>query len=404
VVTVDTAKKSGWMQTTAQPGSLQAFDSADVYARIPGFIKMLKVDIGSRVKKGEILAEIEAPEIVADVEKARAEVERARVRRTKAMAALQVAQAALELEHAKVQAADAAIAASEAQELYRSKQLGRIRQLVARGQVEQRLEDEELDRYVSAQSELKMARSQRAVVQSAEAEARAKVEMARADAEAATIDVRIAEVGVEHANDHLGYTRIVSPYDGVVTRRPYHVGELVGSPNVGKAAPLFTIVRSDLMRVVVPVPDRDTRFLDLGDPAKIWIDALPGAVFEGVVSRTAYEVDTHNRTLRVEIDLPNKDGRLRPGQHGRVEIQLGAREDALTIRSEAIWDEEHTGLGACFRIVGGRAVRTPVTFARVDGRRVEILDGLKEGDVVIIPQGRPISDGQPVIARPIEGR
>src|SRR5262249_22657442 len=151
-----------------------------------------------------------------------------------------------------------------------------------------------------------------------------KVDMARADVDAAAIDVRIAQAGLAHANDLLAYARIVAPYDGVVTRRSYHVGELVGSPSTGKMGPLVTIVRTDLMRVVVPVLAWEPPLLTLGDPARIRIDLLgPDAVFEGRVARTGYELDPTDHTLRVEIDLPNADGRLRPGQTGLVEIRLG---------------------------------------------------------------------------------
>jgi RND family efflux transporter MFP subunit len=404
-IPVEVVKRARWTRTTSQQGTLQAFDSADVYARVPGYLKALTVDIGSRVKKGETLAEIEAPEVAADAEKARAEVEHAEVRLIRARAALQVAHAARELEHAKVQAADAAkdAAAAEAQIQKLNREYAASQathKVVSPGEVA--LANL---RYESAVAGSKGALSQVSVAQAAEAEARAKVDMAKADAEAAAIDVRMAQAGLAHANDLVAYARIVAPYEGVVTRRMCHVGELVGSPSTGKMGPLFTIVRSDLMRVVVHVPAWETRLLNLGDPAKIRIDLLgPNAVFEGRVARMGYELEAVQQSLRVEIDLPNADGRLRPGQTGLVEIRLGTPGDAISLPMAAIVEHTPGHPAICFRLVDGRAVRTQIDWGEERDGRLEVLSGLDEGDVVIIPQGRPISDGEPVKTRPLGDR
>jgi multidrug efflux pump subunit AcrA (membrane-fusion protein) len=388
-VAVETVKRSEWTRTTSQPGNVQAFDSADVYARVPGYLKTLTVDIGSRVKKGETLAEIEAPEVAADAERARAEVDHAQVRLKRARAALQVAQAARELEHAKVQAADAAKDAAAVEVQLQKITLEHTASLQRKNVVGKTEHDTAALRYESAVAGSKGALSQVSVAQSAEAEARAKVDMARADADAAAIDVRIAQAGLVHANDLVAHARIVAPYDGVVTRRTCHVGELVGSPSTGKMGPLFTIVRTDLMRVVVHVPASETPLLNLGDPARIRIDLLgPDAVLEGRVARTGYELDPVSHNLRVEIDLPNTDGRLRPGQTGRVEIRLGTPQDVISIPTAAITerDENVAGRAACLRFVDGATVRTSIIVGDERDGRVEVLAGLKEGDRVAIPR------------------
>ena len=113
------------------------------------------------------------------------------------------------------------------------------------------------------------------------------------------------------------------------------------------------------MRVVVLVPDRDVPYLDEGDPVTVQIDALGArGVFQGRIARTAYALD-QDRTLRAEIDLPNADGRLRPGQFGRVEIELETRENVLTIPSSAIMSGSSDDTANCYRVAGGRAVQCP---------------------------------------------
>ncbi len=150
------------------------------------------------------------------------------------------------------------------------------------------------------------------------------------------------------------------------------------------------------MRVVVDVPHNDALRLDTGDPVKVWFDALGArGVYEGKIARTAYALNPKDRTLRAEIDLPNTDGRLRPGLFGRATINLETEENVLTIPSSAIIMHEGEGPAVCYRVVAGRAVRIPVKFGRNDGQRVEVLDGLKEGDIVIV---HPLSlqEGQAV--------
>ncbi len=197
------------------------------------------------------------------------------------------------------------------------------------------------------------------------------------------------------------YTRITSPYDGVVTRRNYHEGNFVRAAGVGDVEPIVTVVRTDLMRVVVGVRETEVPYLDPGDPATVRIASLGAVgVFKGRVARTAYALNAHDRTVRTEIDLPNPDGRLRPGQFGAVDIELESRDNVLTIPTTALlsWDQE--GNSHCFRVVDGHSVLTPIKVASHAGGDFMVIDGLKEGDAVIISPGGVITDGAAVTIRP----
>ncbi len=360
VVTVATARRSRWVRTTNQVGNVIAAESVDAYAISSGYLTSLRVEIGSRVKKGDLLAEVDDPELAGAVEKARAEVSRAKVRVKKAEAAMQVSQAALEMEKAKVQAASAAQGAPS----------------------------------VAAAN---AARYQVQIAQAAEVMARAQIEAAKADVEEAMSDLRIAQLGLHSEETIEGYARIKAPFDGIVTLRNYHVGDFIRSAKVGNAEPIVTVVRADTMRVVVGVPDADVPYLDVGDPAKIQINARgDGGVFQGRISRTAYAVDIRDRTLRAEIDLPNADGRLRPGQLVIVAIDLETRENALRIPRAAMTAIQMDGTATCFRVVDGRAIQSPIKVGEQDSQEVEVLEGLKEGDIVITRLGGMVSDGQAV--------
>ena len=182
-----------------------------------------------------------------------------------------------------------------------------------------------------------------------------------------------------------------------MTRRNYHVGDLVRSSNMGNADPILTIVATKTMRVVVDVPDRDVLYLDVGDPVKIRFETLGGrGSYEGRIARMAYALNPQDRTLRAEIDLANADGRLRPGLIGGITIHLETKENVIAIPRSAIVMHEGEGPAFCYRVVGGRAVRIPIKIGRNDGERIEVLEGLNEGDIIIAKPDAGLRDGQPV--------
>ena len=127
----------------------------------------------------------------------------------------------------------------------------------------------------------------------------------------------------------LGYTVVTSPYDGVVTKRHFSRGDFVrGADSGGERVPLLAVERTDLMRVVVQVPDRDVPYVTVGDPAALEIDALPGRNFTAKVSRYADSEDPASRLMRTEVDVPNPDGVLRRGMYGRATLTLATGADA----------------------------------------------------------------------------
>jgi HlyD family secretion protein len=137
------------------------------------------------------------------------------------------------------------------------------------------------------------------------AEARAEVAKSRADVATAEADLAKSQVFVD-------YTKITSPYAGVVTLRSFHNGDFIRSAAEGGNIPVLSVARTDLMRFVILVPDLDAPFVDRGDPATIQVDALKGQIFRGGVARIANSEDAL-KLMRTEVDLPNPDNRLRDG-------------------------------------------------------------------------------------------
>jgi RND family efflux transporter MFP subunit len=142
------------------------------------------------------------------------------------------------------------------------------------------------------------------------------------------------------------------------------------------------------------VPELFTAGVDPGDVARVRLQAIPGRTFEGKVTRTAYALDTKSRTLRVEIDLPNPDGKLHPGLYAYATIVLDEHRDALTLPASAVGRDGTKAF--CMGVREGHAVRLPVEVGIGDGTRVEILSGLDGGEAVVKVNAASLTDGQSV--------
>ena len=134
--------------------------------------------------------------------------------------------------------------------------------------------------------------------------------------------VAVAQANLEKSEVRLAFATIRAPFDGVVTQRNFFPGDFIRSANQGGNEPLLTVQRVDKMRMIVAVPDRDVPFVDVGAAVEVEIDALPGKKWLAKVSRIAGFEDPRTRTMRVEIDLPNPTGQIRPGMNGKATIVL----------------------------------------------------------------------------------
>ncbi len=293
---------------SVQPGSVEPFESENVFAKVSGYLVETK-EIGDRVAKGSPLVRIAVPESVKQVKinkasVAQAEAQLAAIKAEGQASEQQIAQATIEFK------------SKTAFRSYRSKQLERIKALYKESAVDAKLVDEESDRYEAALEAENAARESVTTAQLKSAAVKAKVTEAEAN-------IDYAKAQLERAEVLDAYTSIDSKYDGVVTERNYSPGAFIRAADVGGSQlPIISVDRIDLMRVVVQVPNTDAPYVDKGDPVEIVFDALPKQVFKGVVARTANKEDSQNRTLRTEIDLPNLDGKLHRNMYGSVRMNL----------------------------------------------------------------------------------
>jgi RND family efflux transporter MFP subunit len=392
-------RRGGMERTTNQPGTVHAFEYAQLYAKVSGYVKELKVDRGSRVKLGEPLIELFVPEVAAAVEQARASLERANAAVFQANARVTSAAEMINAKKADQEKADSDLRAKTAQREYRDKQYIRISQLVARGAVEERLKDEEEDRRAAAREDEAAARSAVAAAKAHVAEAEALLAQARADVKGAEADVDVSKANLVKERALESYTHITSPYDGVVIFRGegVHKGAFVRSADQGMGdGPMLTVAMDEMMRTIIPVPDRDVPYVNLGDPAIVRVDALDVREFTGVVSRIADSEDVNDRTMRVEVDLPNPQQVLRDGMYGRAEIILEKATTNLTVPSSAILDRDSKGKGTVEIVRDGKMYRQSVVIGRDTGTVAEIVSGLEPDADVVVQPDISMADGTPV--------
>lgn len=331
------------------PGSIQAITEAPILARTDGYLQRRMVDIGDRVRAGQLLAEIDAPEMDDQIRQAKATLQQARAA---------VDQAAANYERGQ---ADEELAKITAQ---------RWSSLVAKGVVSR----QENDRY---QSEYRSLTAATKALEKALSVQRSNV--AAAEASLARLDTL------------QGYRQVKAPFDGFITLRNVDVGALVTSGNTL----LFRIAQINILRTYLNVPQVSASDVHDGQPARLTVSNLPGRQFTGTVARTSGALDAATRTLLVEVHVQNPAGALLPGMYARVDL-IGGRSNApLQIPGDALIVR---GAGTEVALVSnGHTVHLQkIEVGRDYGDRLEVLSGLSAGQIIIANPGDVVREGSQV--------
>ncbi|HEX8201539.1 MAG TPA: efflux RND transporter periplasmic adaptor subunit [Isosphaeraceae bacterium] len=379
-------------RTTEQPGQVEAAEVAPIQAKLSGYTRSVAADIGDRVVKGQVLAELWVPEAEADLQQKRAMVEQAESTRVQAEASIRVAEAGVASAEARKAEAVAGLQRATAERARWQSEFERAGQLARERAVTGSMLDEARSRLAAAAAAVAEAEAAVRAADAARVEGRAQVDKARADLTAAAAGVEVARASARHAEAMLAYARIEAPFDGVVTRRQVDTGHLTVAGTQGE--PLFVLARTDVVTVAVAVPETFAAAVTPGDPASIRLQALGARAVEATVTRSSYALDVASRTLRAEIDLKNPDGTLRPGLYATAAIVAEEHPDALTVPATAIARDGAQSF--CVVVASGRAARKPVAVGLDDGTDAEILSGLDPRDVVVKANAASLVDGQAV--------
>jgi multidrug efflux pump subunit AcrA (membrane-fusion protein) len=293
--------------SVAVPGSISAFYMTDLFAKDSGYLSEVKVDIGDHVKRGDVLALIDDPELAQQLKSAEAMLAAKQQMAKAAEANVQQAKASLVV-------AQKQLAAMQAESQLASANLTRQEALFK----EKAATTQQTEEY---RAKSQVATSAADVGQAKIASAEADVTAAEANRAVAAAQVQIAQADVERVRTLLGYTKIVAPFDGIITRRLVSPGDLVQTAITNRTAPLFTCAQVNVVRVFCDVPEANAGAIQTGMKAEVKL-AGSAAPISATVTRIAASMDPATRTMRVEIDLPNENEALKPGMYAQVTLYL----------------------------------------------------------------------------------
>ncbi|WP_345820784.1 efflux RND transporter periplasmic adaptor subunit [Methylobacterium fujisawaense] len=343
-----------------QTGTTQAFDTAGLYPRATGYIVERKVDIGTHVKKGDLLYRISAPDLDQQLVQAQSQ--------------------ALQLQAALIQAR-AMVDQAEANRHLADVTNRRTATLAGTG-VETRQNADTSQAGVLAQT--------------------ANVDAAKAAVKVAEANIAAQEAQVARLKVLTGFEEIRAPFDGVVTTRNNDVGDAV-TADTNTGAPLLTLARDDVLRMAVNVPLYAADDVRDGLDARVEVAQIPGKVFPGKVSRSSTTLLSTARTLATQVDLPNPDGTLRAGLYITVTLEIPRSSPAVTVPNEALIFDQHGTRVAMIEPAGdgtGVVRMRPVTIFRQTRTLLELRDGLNGGERVVVGPPASLRDGDRVVLRP----
>jgi RND family efflux transporter MFP subunit len=325
------------------PAQLQPYEAVDVYPKVTGFIDSIKVDRGSRVRRGDTLMRLTAPELVAQ--------------RSQAESALRAAESQLASAQAK-------LAADQGTYLHLAS-AAKTPGVVA-----------ENDLLVANQT----AVADKGAVAAAESNANA------------------ARDALQSVTQMESYLTIDAPFDGIVTTRNLHPGALVGpAAGPGGAMPIVQIVNTYRLRLVVPVPEAQVGTMKEGQEVSFTVPAYPGQTFHAPIARISHNVDVNTRTMPVELDVQNRDEMLSPGSFATVMWPVQRAYTTLFVPTTAVTsDQQHSFV---IRVHNGKAEWVTVQTAQVANTDVEVFGGLQAGDQVVRTASDSIRNGQDVSAK-----
>ena len=358
-VAVAPVKRETIANSLSIAGQFMPYQNVELHAKVAGYIRQINVDIGDHVHKGQVLAVLEVPELVAQVDEAQAAVHHAEEEIQRSQSDVSRAQA----DHVALQA--------------------NAERLVSTNKVRPGL---------IAQQELDDATAK-------DRASEAQVDSSKSALAAAQQELAVAKANQAHFVALSDYARITAPYDGVITWRFSDTGALVqAGTSSSSGLPVVTVAQVSVLRLRIPVPESLAAKVRTGDSADVLVQAT-GEHFTGKVARFTDSLDPSTRTEQVEIDVPNPNYHLQPGMYAEVHLSANARPDVLTVPVEAIKRSDNN---TSVLVVNpdGRVEPRDVKLGVESPNRVEILAGLHEGEQVVVGNLGSYQAGEQVKPKP----
>jgi RND family efflux transporter MFP subunit len=346
-------------QVLTMAAEFRAYQEIDVHAKVAGYLKSILVDVGDRVKTGQLLGVLEIPELQDEIHENEAAVKRADQEISRAEADLRRAESAHEVAH---------LGASRLAGVLKARP-----NLIAQQDIDE------------ATSRDRVAEAQVATAQAALAAARDQLDLARASE--------------SHTRTLYGYTQITAPFDGVITRRYADTGAMIqaGTSSQTQSMAIVKLSQNAKLRLVIPVPESAVARVHLGAAVDLQVDALHKS-YTGVVKRFADRLDTDTRTMPVEVDVDNPRLELLPGMFATTSLVLDRAAGVVVAPIESL---DRSGTKAEVLIVNSdsQLEERPIVTGLETADRVEVKNGLQAGDLVVLGNRSQLKAGTRVVAK-----
>jgi RND family efflux transporter MFP subunit len=345
--------------TLTVAGEFQPYQEVELHAKVSGYIRRINVDIGDRVKSGQVIATLEVPELNAQVAGSQAEVKHSQSEIARAQSEVTLAEANYTAIHAAyTRLAEAA---------------KRRPGLVA----EQELDDS----------------------RAKDADAQAKINVAKAALDATQEQLGVSKADNQRVQSLEDYSVVTAPFTGVITMRYADVGSLIqaGTTSNTQSMPVVKVAQSDLLRLRMPVPEEDVPFIKIGGDVQITLQNT-GKIIPGKIIRFTRELAESTRTMLAEVDVPNPDLTLSSGMTAETTIVLQAQKNVLTVPAGAVLKAD----GQAYVLIVGannKVQKVPVTLGIQGSDRVEITQGLAEHQSVIVSGQANYEPGQTILPK-----
>jgi RND family efflux transporter MFP subunit len=354
---VAVAKRQPISNELSVAGEFIPYQDVQIHAKVAGYIKKINVDIGDRVHKGQVLAVLEIPELVAQVDEADAAVHHA---------------------EEEIQRAHSEVSRAEADNV------------ALHSNAERLVNTNKTQPGLIAQQELDDATAKDRASQ-------AQVDAAKSALAAAKQQLAVAKANHQHFSALGDYAQITAPYDGVVTWRFSDTGALVQAGTSSGGLPVVTLAQTNILRLRIPVPESIVSAVHRGQDADVTVSAT-GEHFTGQVTRYTDSLDRATRTMQVEIDVPNPKYKLSPGMYAQVTLHTDQLSNALAIPVLAV--HKYGDKSSVLLVdVGNRVQLRGIVTGVEDPYFVQVTSGLNEGDRVIVGNAGAYQPGEVVTAK-----
>lgn len=346
-------------QTLTLAAEFRPYQEIEVHAKVAGYVKSINVDVGDRVRAGQLLAVLEIPELQDDMATDEASVKRSSEEVRRAEADLTRAESAHDVAH-----------------------LGSTRLAAVMKQRPTLVAQQDIDEALGR-----------------DRVAEAQVATAKAAVAAAQEQLAVARANQNKTKTLFAYARITAPFAGVITHRYADTGAMIqaGTSSQSQAMPVVRLSQNNMLRLIIQVPESAVARIHVGAPVDVKVQAL-GRTFQGKVARFAEKLNLDTRTMETEVDVPNPSLELVPGMYAYASITTDEARGVVIAPVQAI-DRKDDRMSALIVGSDGTLQAKPITVGLEAPDRVEVRSGLAAGDLVVIGNRAQLKPGVPVTPR-----